>query len=99
MHAIVWEFWARTGREAEFERVYGPEGAWARLFARGEGFLGTELLRDVEARGHYLTIDRWTSFADFAAFRQRWAEEYQALDRRCAALRAREAPLGSFAPP
>lgn len=96
MHAIVWEFWAKAGQEAEFERVYGPEGAWARLFARGEGFLGTELLRDADQRGRYLTIDRWTSSAAFDAFRQRWAEEYRALDRQCEALRQRETPLGSF---
>lgn len=99
MHAIVWEFQVRPEQEAEFERVYGPEGAWARLFAGGEGFLGTELLRDVDDRGRYLTIDRWTSAAAFAAFRDRWADDYRDLDRRCAALTSRETALGAFVAP
>jgi heme-degrading monooxygenase HmoA len=97
MHVIVWEFRATTGREEEFERVYGPDGAWADLFARGDGYLGTELLRDVGERGRYITIDRWTSPAAFATFRDRWASDYRALDRRCEALTSRETPLGNFA--
>ena len=99
MYAIVWEFRARPGQETAFEQVYGPEGAWARLFARGAGFLGTELLGDADERGRYLTIDRWTSRAAFEAFRQRWDEEYRALDGQCAAMRLHETPLGSFTPP
>ena len=99
MHLIVWEFRARAGREEEFERVYGREGERARLFSRGEGYLGTEILCDVDERGRYVTIDRWTSRADFAAFRHRWASGYRELDRRCEALREQETALGSFAYP
>jgi heme-degrading monooxygenase HmoA len=99
MHVIVWEFRASAGQEAEFERVYGPEGVWADLFARGDGFIATELLRDTGERGRYLTIDRWTSQAAFEAFRHRWGEAYRALDQRCEGLRERETLLGSFANP
>jgi heme-degrading monooxygenase HmoA len=97
MYVIVWEFRAKAGHEEEFERVYGPEGKWAQLFAHGEGYLGTELLGDVADRGRYVTIDRWTSHAAFEAFRRQWSDEYRALDRRCEALRAEETALGSFA--
>jgi heme-degrading monooxygenase HmoA len=34
---------------AEFERVYGTDGEWAEFFRQGRGYIGTELLRDVEA--------------------------------------------------
>ena len=37
----------RDGIE-QFERVYGPEGDWAQFFRTGRGYVGTELLRDVE---------------------------------------------------
>jgi heme-degrading monooxygenase HmoA len=97
MHVIIWEFRARAGLEEEFERAYGPEGTWARLFAHGDGFIGIELLRDVGERGRYLTIDRWTSQAAFEAFRHRWGDAYRAQDQRCTGLRERETPLGSFA--
>jgi heme-degrading monooxygenase HmoA len=54
----------------EFERVYGPEGEWASFFRTGRGYVGTELLRDVEVPGRYLVVDRWDSreaYNDFVA--------------------------------
>ena len=35
MIVIVWEFRVRPGRAAGFERAYGPNGDWARLFQHG----------------------------------------------------------------
>ncbi|HET8948259.1 MAG TPA: NUDIX domain-containing protein [Candidatus Polarisedimenticolia bacterium] len=93
-HVLVWEFAPAAGREAEFERAYGPEGDWARLFRRDPAYLGTELLRG--AAGRYLTLDRWLSRAAFEAFKKREAAEYAALDRRMEALTSHEAALGSF---
>src|SRR4029077_12612994 len=46
---------------AEFERVYGSDGEWAEFFREGRGYIGTELLRDVEAPGGSLAIVRWES--------------------------------------
>jgi hypothetical protein len=43
------EFRVNTGFVFEFEKAYGPDGDWARLFRRGDGYLGTELLRDRDA--------------------------------------------------
>ena len=99
MHVTIWEFRVKRGREAEFERAYGPTGEWARFFERAEGYLGTELLRDAKNRQRYVTIDRWISQATYEAFRRRWAGEYDAIDERCEALTEYEAPLGSLAPP
>jgi heme-degrading monooxygenase HmoA len=56
-------------RDAEaFERVYGPEGEWAQFFRQGSGYIGTELLRDVEEPDRYLVIDRWESAEAYNAF-------------------------------
>ena len=99
MHVTIWEFRVKKGREAEFERAYGPIGEWARFFERAEGYLGTELLRDAKNRQRYVTIDRWISQATYEAFRSRWADEYEAIDERCEALTEYETPLGSLAPP
>ncbi len=96
MHVIIWEFRARQGRETEFEEAYGPAGTWARFLERGEGYLGTELHRDLAGGRRYVTIDRWTSRDDFESFKRRFAEEYEAIDLRCEALTEHEATLGSF---
>ena len=95
-HVIVWEFIAPAGREREFEEVYGPRGEWARLFARGVGYLGSELWRDAATPRRYWVIDRWETEAAFEAFKSRHHEEYEALDRRCEALTEKETRLGGF---
>lgn len=95
MHVILWEFLAKEGREDEFEQVYGPDGPWTALFVLGDGFLGTQLLRDPAQRGRYFTVDRWASGEDYALFRRTYAKEFAALDARCTELTRRETPLGA----
>ena len=96
MLLILWEFRVRPGGEAAFERAYGPGGAWERLFASAEGWLGTDLLRDEADPGRYLTLDRWTSAAAYDAFRAGHREAYGALDRECGTLTADERLVGRF---
>ena len=98
MYVIIWEFQVKEEYEAEFEQIYGPDGAWAQLFKRGEGYLGTELLRDMEQPRRYLTLDRWRSRAAYEAFQKRWAEAYKELDRRCEGLTEQEVIIGSMVP-
>jgi hypothetical protein len=71
-----------------FAVAYGPDGDWARLFARSGGFLGTELYRDAGGGARFVTVDRWRGEADWTAFLAREAEAYRALDRRLAPLAA-----------
>jgi heme-degrading monooxygenase HmoA len=61
---------------AEFERVYGTDGDWAEFFRQGRGYIGTELLHDVDAPGRYLVIDRWESAVAYNAFIAERREEY-----------------------
>jgi heme-degrading monooxygenase HmoA len=92
---LAWRFTVAAERRAEFERIYGADGDWARLFRRHAGFLGTQLL--VGADGIYLTLDRWRSEADWIDFKHAHAEAYAALDRACEALTLAEERLGAFA--
>lgn len=96
MYVIVWEFEAEPHHRREFERAYGPAGVWVQLFRRAEGFVDTELLRDEQTPGRYLTIDRWESRPSYDAFRQQFAADYEITDRACAALTVREMQLGRF---
>ena len=79
-------------REA-FERVYGPDGEWARFFAAGEGYLGTELLRSAEG---YLLIDRWTSPAAYEFFLAAHAAEYVRRGAEAESLYVREERVGRY---
>ena len=98
MFVRTWRY--RVGRDAReaFERAYGPDGDWARIFARGTGYLGTELLGAVdggsEAELSYVTIDRWRERADWDAFLADHGEDYRALDRKLDPLTLEEEDLG-----
>ncbi len=96
VHVIVWEFVAREGLVQEFERAYGPDGDWARLFRRAPGYLGTTLIRDRETPRRFLTIDRWVSRQAFEEFRQQNGADYDRLDRRLATLNDKERQIGVF---
>lgn len=95
-HIILWSFEVAPAHRAAFARIYAADGDWARLFALGEGFLGTELLKEDGATGRYLTVDRWRTADDFAAFKAFHAEAYAALDARCEGLTASEMRIGGF---
>lgn len=86
----------RREHEAEFARVYGPQGEWAQLFAKSKGYHGTELLRDASETRRYVTVDSWDSLDDLALFKERHHEAYTALDRRCEALTEHEERIGNF---
>jgi heme-degrading monooxygenase HmoA len=72
--ALVFSYEVRDA--SAFEAVYGPEGEWARFFGQGRGYVGTELLRDVEQPGRYLVVDRWESADAYNAFTSEHREEY-----------------------
>jgi heme-degrading monooxygenase HmoA len=72
--ALVFSYEVRDA--SAFEAAYGPEGDWAGFFGEARGFVGTELLRDVETPGRYLVIDRWESAETYNAFAAEHREEY-----------------------
>ncbi len=74
MIALIFSYEARDA--AEFERVYGPDGEWAQFFGRGRGYVGTELLRDVEVPGRYVVVDRWDSAEAYNEFAAANRDEY-----------------------
>ena len=98
MIRVVWEFRVRKGMEAEFESRYSSYGAWARLFAKSDGYGGTTLLRDPAEARRYLVIDLWRDAAALAAFKQAHAAEYAALDEDCESLTESEVHVGTFEP-
>ena len=96
-YLVVWQFRPRPGEERPFEEAYGPLGAWARFFTTAEGFVRTELNRDLKDPERYFTLDFWVSKEAYESFRAKHAAEYAAIDRECEALTAEEKLVGEFA--
>ena len=93
---IVWEFTVNPASVADFERAYQPEGDWARLFRRCEGYVATELLRDAEQPNRFVTLDYWRLPDQYVRGMAAVAVDYQALDARCAGYTASERRVGNF---
>lgn len=98
MYVIVWEFVVRPEHVSDFVTAYKSDGAWARLFARAEGYLGTELLSATGAdhSSKFITIDRWKTAEDFTLFQERFGTEYRRLDIQLEGLTVGERKLGTF---
>jgi len=96
--SIVWRFAVKAGKEEEFERIYGPNGNWAQLFRKAAGYGGTELHKSREIPRTYVVIDRWESSEAFKHFKERFKDEYRALDVRCEELTEKEEHVGDFSP-
>lgn len=93
MFLTLWEFEVKSGSEALFERAYGREGEWVRLFRRDPRYRGTRLLRDVRRERVYVTIDEWESREAYEEFLEKCAEEYVEIDERYEGLTVRETKL------
>jgi heme-degrading monooxygenase HmoA len=80
----------------EFEREYGPEGTWAAFFRSGAGYIGTELLRDLEIPHRYLVVDRWESGEAYNEFVADNREEYMRRVDESAFHYEHELRIGTF---
>jgi heme-degrading monooxygenase HmoA len=74
MIAVVFRYEVRDLES--FEGAYGPDGDWAQFFRQGAGYIGTELLHDIDEVDRYLVIDRWESADAYNAFVAAHREEY-----------------------
>lgn len=96
LYLYIWKFQVSQDKEAEFQRIYGPEGEWARLFRKGSGYSQTLLLKDLDVPETYVTVDLWESEAAYKAFKKDFAAEYEILDKRCENLTESEEQVGRF---
>jgi len=93
---VIWEYLVRSTCRQEFLTIYSANGRWAQLFRRCPGYLQTELLQDPADNRKFLTIDFWQSLDTYRAMHRIIADDYDRLDRSCAALTDSETLLGIF---
>ena len=95
-HVRIWRFRPPEGGEQAFVEAYSGSGRWAELFRRGRGFCGTTLLEPAHPGGWWLTIDRWATADEFAAFTEKHGEQYRALDAELEGVAGEEEFVGAF---
>jgi heme-degrading monooxygenase HmoA len=94
MYLIVWRYQVAPNEVATFEQTYGPHGTWAKLFARANGFVATELWKLRCAPHTYIVLDRWSNEQDYWLFRQKFHAPYSELDSQCQGLTEYETLIG-----
>jgi heme-degrading monooxygenase HmoA len=94
MIALVFSYEVRDAEA--FERTYGADGDWAQFFRKGAGYIGTELLHDVEIPTRYLVIDRWESAEAYNAFAAGHRDEYMTRVDDSRFLYDQELRFGTF---
>ena len=84
----IWEYDVAEESVDRFIAAYGPLGDWARLFARSDGFVRTELFRSIQTATRFVTLDVWRSEEAWQAFLHHWGAWYAELDTTLQSLAA-----------
>jgi heme-degrading monooxygenase HmoA len=80
MIQIVWEIVVKPDAQGQFELVYGPGGAWSKLFGKSPGFRGTTMLHDTNNPRRYLIFDIWDTADQHAQAMSECADDYAKLN-------------------
>jgi heme-degrading monooxygenase HmoA len=95
----IFSYQVASAQKRTFQKTYGPNGPWARLFAQADGYLGTKLLKRTSEENEYVTIDAWISETAWLAFIGSFRQRYEQLSSRCRTLYQVELEVGSFGMP
>lgn len=80
MIEIVREIIVKPEHQGQFELLFGPGGAWGKLFDGSVGFRGTTMLNDTQNLRRYLTFDFWDSALHHEQALHTLAAEYAKLN-------------------
>jgi hypothetical protein len=89
----IWEYEVPEAHLDPFITAYAADGAWAELFGRSRGHVGTELYRDRASGGRFVTIDRWVDEKRWKSFLDEFQLAYQTFDNQLEGLASSERPL------
>ncbi len=95
-YIYIWEFTIHSGKQHEFEKLYGVDGDWVKLFKKHPGYISTQLLKSTVSELTYVTIDRWKSKEDLDEFKLKFKNEFQALDKKGELFTEDEKYIGDF---
>jgi heme-degrading monooxygenase HmoA len=96
MFVALWEFEVKPGGEERFEKAYGPDGDWARLFRNDSNYRETRLLRDPLRPAIYITLDFWNSRQAYEKFLADHGAKYKTLDDATEGLTSNERRIGWY---
>jgi hypothetical protein len=96
MIAIMWQFDVKSGRETEFEQLYGADGEWTAMNRHTRSYLGTSFLHDQNRSSRYIVIEYWSEMIVHEQHRTFRTDTIASLEERSTALVDSVEPLGIF---
>ncbi len=96
MFTVYWKYKVASSLQAEFEKEYGSEGAWSKLFSGSVEYIGSKLSRDTATPNIYLLADQWTSEKAYNEFLTEYKSTYEALSKKFEVLYESEERMGTF---
>ena len=96
MIAIMWQFEVKSGKEKEFETLYGADGDWTTLNRPTRSYLGTSFLRDQARASRYIVVEYWSEMLVYEQHRAYRSDVIESLEQRRQALIDSVEPLGVF---
>jgi len=95
-YCYIWEFVVPPESVESFVKAYGADGVWAQLFRRSSAYASTQLLRDRDDDGRFLTVDNWYSESGYREFMNEFKSDYESLDQSLSGLATEERLIGHF---
>jgi heme-degrading monooxygenase HmoA len=92
----IWKYKVKPEKKTEFGKLYGNEGDWVKLFKIFPGYIKTDLIKDLNNNGTYLTLDYWVSREAYHNFKQKSVNEFSITDKKGEELTLEEKHLGEF---
>lgn len=96
MFIIIWKYKIKYEHIIDFERLYGEEGDWVKLFNKYDDYIKTELLKDCSDTESYITIDYWKSKEAYQNFKRTAAAPTNEIDKLGEKLTLQETYLGEI---
>ena len=96
MIAIMWQFDVKSGREDEFEQLYGADGEWTAMNRLSRSYLGSSFLRDQSRTSRYLVIEYWSEMLVYEQHRAFKSDAVTSLEERSRTLVDSVEPMGIF---
>lgn len=91
----IWRYKIKPEKRSEFEKLYGQNGEWVKLFKKYPDYIKTELIKNLN-NNHYITLDYWNSKESYYKFKEAAKKEFIEIDSQGEELTIEEKHIGEF---
>lgn len=96
VYMYIWFYKINPSYVEEFEKEYGANGKWIKLFQNSPHYQETILLKNSDQPHSYRTIDIWDNYEAYINFKTENEKEFNEIDNYCEQFTLKEQFEGNF---